>query len=206
MRIHEGHARDRWSYGVLGYQFRGRRRLHEARLHEDAVEAIKAYNEVWISAVEFFTRERDDLIDLPPDSSERLFVEGVLGILRQHEMDIGTETATADDVRAESQRVASALEDMREGASDDLRAYVDRLVSGMRELHNRIDPESVSAGAEDEEPTEPEEGDAEAGEDVEADVGDERGGKAKGEEEPEDEKPPEPENPESIAQALGLNK
>ena len=191
MSIAEAYYRQR-GY-CLGYRFK-----KTALLHEDAGEAIEAYNEVWISAVEFFTQERDALIDLPPESGQRMFVEGMLGILRQHEMDKGNASLTNDDVRAEAQRVAAELGDIREGASDDLRSYVDKLISGMRDLHNRIDPEGIGADTSeepiaDEEPSLPDE---EGSEEAPPSPEDSK--------EEEEAAPPEPESPDDIATALGL--
>lgn len=179
---------------IRGFAFRKR-----VPLVEDASNSITAYNEIWNPAYEHFLSLKDQNVDLPPDSSARLYVEGILGILKQHEIDKSDDGISNFDIRKTITSLIDSMEELRGASSEDTNDYVDRFITGMRDLHNRVDSDDsaeidgddVEGGTNDVGGEDENKDDADKPSDEEDDASEE-------EEEQDD-------SPEALSKALGLS-
>jgi len=108
------------------------------RLTESEQE-VKSYNDIWLSANQYLQRKADEMVSLPPDSSERLFVDALSGTLKQFE--IRKEDSPSNvDLRNRIKLLADKLDSMFEGRTGhgELHEYMMQLSDGMMQLHNNI--------------------------------------------------------------------
>lgn len=164
----------------------------------ESEQEVKSYNDIWLSATGYLQEKSDQMISLPPESSERLFIEALMGTMKQFE--IRKEDGISNiDLRDKIKLLVGKITSMFEGKTGhgELHDYMLQLSDGMMQLHNNI---SVEAEPEPEPEPAPE-GDLEG--DLEGDVGDDGNPDPDPEPDEDDDGPP-PEESDDLARNLGL--
>ncbi len=148
-------------------------------------DEVTTFNKMLTSAITFFEGREDEVVDLPPDSPEKLTIEAVMGVLNQFKAD---SESSPNTVRENSKLLSDKLRNMfqdRASPSSPVIDYINKLRENLMQLHNSVSPETP--------------------------VAPEAGSEKSGEETPKPEEAPEPEpaaggeaEGESLAKQLGL--
>ena len=116
---------------------------------------VTTFNKMLSSAITFFEGREDEVVDLPPDSPEKLTIEAVMGVLRQFMVDADAGNNT---VRENSKLLSDKLRNMfeeRPSQSSPVMDYINKLRESMMDLHNSIEPSQPgTAGPPDDTPPE----------------------------------------------------
>ena len=105
------------------------------RLQEDGAESQK-YGQMWLEILNHLSEKQDQVVDLPPESPEKLRVEALVGLLHKYRVPDGA--ISNDQLRQRIDGLASAIEEMTGEQETDLGQYAAKFVFGLRTLHNQI--------------------------------------------------------------------
>lgn len=155
-----------------------------SRLSEANGNILQGVEDILLPAKEFLTQQLSSRQDISSDSPETTFLNGVMGIIQQFDPSSNPEDYTQGMLREKIGLMADKLEALIDrndyGSIGD---YITKLVSGLRQYKNRIDPASDSEPLTPDETEAPEE---EIPENPEAETPEGEEAAPEEEEEPED--------------------
>lgn len=117
--------------GLLKFH-EGARSRRRSSLREGNEEQV--YKQMLSSAVLYLETKQDETVSLPSDSPERLIIEALMGLIRQHE--------DSENVRESAAILSEKLRSMFSDSpsSSELGDYVKKLREGLATLHNSVEP------------------------------------------------------------------
>lgn len=101
-------------------------------------DEVATFNKMLTSAITFFEGREDEVVDLPPDSPEKLTIEAVMGVLNQFK--VGADAGN-DTVRENSKLLSDKLRNMfeeRPSQSSPVIEYINKLRESLMDLHNSV--------------------------------------------------------------------
>lgn len=109
-------------------------------------QALVTFQQIVQPAITFFQGKVDELGDLPPDSPDRLYVEGILGVLNQYWKD--GEEFTPAMVKENASLLAGKLREMTQTSDTEreIYMYASRLAEALDDFKIRIGAEAAAAG------------------------------------------------------------
>ena len=109
-------------------------------------QSLVTFQQILQPAITFFQGKVDELSDLPPDSPDRLYVEGILGVLNQYWKD--GEEITPAMVKENASLLAGKLREMTSTSDTEreIYMYASRLAEALDDFKIRIGAEAAAAG------------------------------------------------------------
>lgn len=132
-----------------GTQIAFRRKRLKESLRQRLDESTQKILEILDPAILYFEQQSDDRAGLPVDSSERIFVNGILGTLKGIKSDINRQEDDSQ-LKVVVTNSADTITSLFSNHQGEFRQYSDVLVDGLRQASNSLSSQTPEEG--DDEP------------------------------------------------------